>query len=316
MLDDRKLENAGPRLAGLGRKMVLHLDPGPRPDSDFSLAMCELLDGLAAVSEGKLEVMRKPSSKFPGRASFSLGNIHYLAVPLDAELEPFLGLLELASSDPPREDDDLTVATVEVLMAPTCPHCARVVGACTRVAAVRSQILLSVIDVQHFGDLSYSIKSVPAVVVDHQHTSIGPMDEGDLLSILRDRGSAGFFALSLESMIKANRIDEAAVMMASEPGHAALAALMQAGGFQERLALLMLTEEALEEDPHCLDGALPALLPLLGSEDASLRGDTADLLGKIGAPGAREALEKLLADPNEDVQEIAQESLESLRKPS
>ena len=316
MLDEQQLNLAGVRLAALQREVILHLDPGPEPDSDFSRAMCEVLDGLSSASGGKLQVKRKPSSKFPGRATFALGNIHYLAVPWEAELEPFLDLLELLSGDPPPEDEDLDAASVEVLMAPTCPHCSRVVGACTRVAAVRSQILLAVIDVQYCEDLSYSIKSVPAVVVDSHHTSIGPLGQDELLVILRDRQSPRFFARKLESMIQANRMDEAAVLITSEAGQAALAALMKAGGFQERLGLMMLTEEALEEDPHCLDGALPELLPLLESEDASLRGDTADLLGRIGAPGARGALEALLSDPNEDVQEIVQEALEELRKPS
>lgn len=316
MLDAKQLKQAGARLTSLQQKIVLHLDPGPDPEDDLSVAMCEVLDGLASVSDEKLKVVRRPSSKYPGRISFSLGNIHYLAVPWEAELAPFLDLLELLARDPAPEEEELEAATVEVLMAPTCPHCSRVVGACTQVAAVRSQILLAVIDVQYFGDLSYTIKSVPAVVVDNHHTSIGPMDQDELLTVLRDRGSESFFARSLESMIHASRVDEAAEMLASEAGHSALAMLMKAGGFQERLALMMLTEEALELAPHSLDGALPELLPLLKSEDATLRGDTADLLGRIGAPGARGALEELLSDANADVQEIAEEALEGLRKPS
>jgi HEAT repeat protein len=44
-----------------------------------------------------------------------------------------------------------------------------------------------------------------------------------------------------------------------------------------------------------------------------LRGDTADLLGQIGHPSAREALKSLLKDPNPDVAEIAKEALEALR---
>ena len=294
----------------------MHLDPGPEPDGAFSQKMREVLLGLASASGGKLLVARRPSAKFPGRPSFSLGNIHYLAIPWDAELAPFLELVALLSSDPATMDEEMAEASVEVLMAPACPHCAKVVGACSQVAAVRRQILLAVIDVQHFGDLSYDIKSVPAVVVDHYHTSIGPLEKKELLAILGDRESSHFYARSLESMIKANRLEEAAQMVASEAGHIALVALMRAGGFQERLGLMMLAEEALEQDAHCLDGAVPLLLPLLQTDDASLRGDTADVLGKIGAPGAREALEKLLSDTNEDVREIAQEALDELRKPS
>ena len=82
------------------------------------------------------------------------------------------------------------------------------------------------------------------------------------------------------------------------------------------MGVMLLAEEALESDPHCLDGALPHLLPLLEKPDATLRGDTADLLGTIGAPGAREALTRLQQDENPDVREVAEEALESLRQPS
>lgn len=316
MLDDKQLKGAGSRLAALDHEVVLHLDPGPDEEDKFSQVMCEVLDGLAGVSDGKLRVERRPSAKFPGRASFSLGNIHYLAIPTEVELDPFLELVELHARQPGVEDADLAPGTVEVLMAPTCHHCPAVVRACTQMAAVRRQLLLVIIDVQYYGDLSYGIKSVPAVVVDRTHTSIGPLGEEQLLEVLRDRDTADHYARALESMLKANRVEEAAGMLAAEAGHQALAKLMVEGGFQGRLGLMMLTEEALEKDPHCMDGALPLLLPLLASEDASLRGDLADLLGRIGAPGARRALEDLLKDPNEDVREIAEEALEELREPS
>jgi hypothetical protein len=296
--------------------VVLHLDPGPDDEDTFSRVMCEVLDDLVGVSDGMLRVLRKPSVTYPGRASFSLGNIHYLAIPKEVELDPFLDLVELHARHPTAEDADLAPGTVEVLMAPTCLHCPVVVRACTQMAAVRSQITLAVIDVQYFGELSYGIKSVPAVVVDRTHTSIGPQGGEQLLEVLQNRDSVDFHASAMESMLKANRVDEAAGMLNSEVGHRALAKLIVEGGFQERLGLLMLAEEALEKDPHSMDGALPGLLPLLNSDDPSLRGDLADLLGKIGAPGARRALEELLKDPNEDVREIAEEALDELRDPS
>ena len=56
----------------------------------------------------------------------------------------------------------------------------------------------------------------------------------------------------------------------------------------------------------------PNLINLLGAEDDALRGDTADLLGQIGHPGARKPLQALLHDPNPDIVEIAEEALEGL----
>ena len=59
-------------------------------------------------------------------------------------------------------------------------------------------------------------------------------------------------------------------------------------------------------------GLVPGLLPNLAAEDPVLRGDTADLLGRIGHRAARNPLRTLLEDPNPDVAEIASEALEEI----
>jgi HEAT repeat protein len=74
----------------------------------------------------------------------------------------------------------------------------------------------------------------------------------------------------------------------------------------------MAVEEALEADRAALDGLVSGLLPILPSEDAALRGDTADLLGRIAHWTARDPLRALLDDPNPDVAEIASEALEEI----
>ena len=77
---------------------------------------------------------------------------------------------------------------------------------------------------------------------------------------------------------------------------------------------MLAAELALEDNPAALDCIVPRLLPLLEGPDVTLRGDTADLLGRIGHPVAREPLQRLLADDNPDVAEIAQEALEALEE--
>jgi HEAT repeat protein len=76
---------------------------------------------------------------------------------------------------------------------------------------------------------------------------------------------------------------------------------------------MMAAEEALEADREALDGLAPRLVPILSTEHAALRGDTADLIGRIGHPVATNALRTLLDDPNPDVAEIASEALEQVR---
>lgn len=316
MLDSQQLESARQRLQRLPARVTIELDPGSDPDDRFAADLGEVLDSLAEVSAGNVTVTRRHSALYPGRPHFSVGNTHYLALPWGAELEPFLELLELQPQPDSGPESSPAAATVEVLVAPTCPNCAQVVRAAVQVAGPWPQLRLVVIDVQHHEDLGGAIKSVPAVIVDGTHTTVGPLDADGLRTILKGRDDPDHLPWALNSMIKAGRLAEAIKLVNSDKGFAAMARLMALGGLQERIGVLMVAEEALEANPHSLDGALPLLLPLLQAKDANLRGDTADLLGKIGAPGAREGLTRLLADPNPDVCEIAQEALEDLRCPS
>ena len=75
---------------------------------------------------------------------------------------------------------------------------------------------------------------------------------------------------------------------------------------------MLAVETGLEGDQAALDGLVPGLLPILGTEDPVLRGDTADLLGRIGHRAATDGLRALLDDPNPDVAEIASEALEEI----
>ena len=67
----------------------------------------------------------------------------------------------------------LAPATLQVMMAPTCPNCPRVVAACGRVAAAHAQVQLEVVDVQYFADLAGAVKSVPTVIVDATRSLVG-----------------------------------------------------------------------------------------------------------------------------------------------
>jgi HEAT repeat protein len=86
---------------------------------------------------------------------------------------------------------------------------------------------------------------------------------------------------------------------------------------EQRVNLFLVAEEALAADEECMDGLVPVLKAGLEregplAEDPSRRGDTADLLGRIGHPDARPVLEALATDPNPEVAEAAQDALEEL----
>lgn len=306
------------KLQHLKSTLELHLDPGPRPDELFSRTLCELVDQIVALAP--TETLRVVQIQSPGEeASLTIGNIRYLAIPLEREFEPFLDLLLMQSSPPPATESSLATippAEVKVLIAPTCPNCPKVVAACARVAAGLRQVSVSIIDVQIFAELAGSCRSVPTVVIDGTRTVVGPLSATELTDLLGRRDQTGYYNEALASMIEAGRLEELVPLLVSDQGMATLPALLAEGTMQQRMGLMLAIQNALEQDPHSLNGAVSHLLPLLESNDATVRGDTADILGQIGAPGARDALTRLLADENPDVREMAEEALSMLREPS
>ena len=317
-MDDQELQTAAEALSSLQAPVELNLWPGSDPDDQLLVALRETVEALASVSGGKLTVQEAPTcEKYPDKPSLTVGNVRYLAVPRGPELAPFLSFLEaLSAQGDAATEEPLAPAEVRVYMASTCPNCPVVVGACLELAARFDQLHLEVVDAMVFTDMAGPLKSVPAVVVDGAYTEIGPLSRAELLRILRRRQEPGFQVDALESMISAARLVDALAWLRQEDAFATLTPLLRRSGIKERMGVMLMVEEALEEDPHALDLAVPHLLPLLQAEDPSLRGDTADLLGQIGAPGSAEALRKLLSDDNEDVREVAKDALEMLREPS
>ena len=314
MLDDKQLALVRSRLAGLGGRVRLELSDGPSPDDPLARALHEVSAEIVGAAPEHLELSHRPGQDpYP---SLRVQNVEYFAVPLDRELEPFLDLLGFLAGGSGLEPLAGPPARVEVLIAPTCPNCPAVVRACAQVAAAWPALTMVVIDVQYFTALAGSCRSVPTVVIDGAYTIVGPVSSRDLIELLQQRGEPGFLARALGSMVEAGRLAEVAPLLTSGEGFAAMAALMRDGTMQQKMGLMLAVEQILEGSAHAIDGAVPHLLPLLESEVATLRGDVADLLGQIGAPGAREALSLLLEDENADVREVAEEAIQRLRDPS
>jgi HEAT repeat protein len=79
-----------------------------------------------------------------------------------------------------------------------------------------------------------------------------------------------------------------------------------------RLGATALVEELAKEHRQTLAVAVPGLLLLLGDENPTIRGDTANVLGIIGDRSARDALRGLQKDANPAVREIAEDALREM----
>jgi alkyl hydroperoxide reductase subunit AhpF len=314
MFNAAQLEKACRMLDAMERPLQIRLNPGADSADKFSRALCRVVEQLVLSAPDKLTVVDLAPVDRP---HLDVENVRYRAVPFGPELEPFLALLVALSGPESRlAPEQLAPAALQVMMAPTCPNCPRVVTVCGRVAAAHAQVQLEVVDVQYFADLAGAVKSVPTVIVDSTRSLVGNLSEQALLEVLAERTSGDYVKKTLASMIETGRFGDAVSLLVSPPGQVALAAMLASSTMPERIGLMLATEEALEANDRCLDGAVVHVLPLLKAPDANLRGDVADLLGKIGSPVARTGLEGLGSDPNPDVREIAADALDMLRKPS
>jgi hypothetical protein len=241
----------------------------------------------------------------------------YRAAPVGPEAAPFVSLLQTLAI--PSDDSVPHVeqaADIVVYISPDCPNCPRSVQAATQLAAVNPEVTATVVDIGRYADevASLGIRSVPAAIVNDGLTLVGAMSAAEMAEKIAGVAGQTTEDQVLASLVDAGRIDAAAAMLAEGTGHAGFVDLWRKSTLESRMGLVLGAESALETDPRSLDLMVPDLLQVLDTDDAARRGDTADLLGMIGHPSARNRLEALLEDSNEDVAEIAGEALEALRQ--
>ncbi len=93
-----------------------------------------------------------------------------------------------------------------------------------------------------------------------------------------------------------------------------LGRLLAGGNMFVRLGVNMLLEDLKELKPDDMKYAFPHLIPLLSNENATIRGDVADIIGNIGDKSHIELLTPLLNDEHPQVQEMAEEAIETLEE--
>ena len=285
-----------------------------------------------AISEDfgeKITLTEKDKSfDLPGLPALTLAcenrrNIHYLTVPEGYELHPFTQALKfIAQGHAPLSTPTKKVldrishpAEIWVLVSPYCTNCPKVVETVIALASTNPLISTFIIDVQYFKELAdeYDIKSVPATIIDQQLVLIGQVTQEKLSELLAQRGTLNYDRELIRSLIERGQISRAADLICKGKGREAILSLFEEGDLSMRMGVLVVFEEALENGPGAVRGMVPQLIELLSHEDGRIRGDIADLLGKIGDPRAIPHLERLAADPDPDVMEASAEALEMLR---
>lgn len=317
LFDPRALEGLAVAVRGATPAPALRLRLGT--PSAFAARLAAAASDLAHGTGGALALHREASPdpgsvlvvEVAGREA-----IHYQAVPEGPEAAPFLEALLALAGDPRRPEAPVRCATsIEVFIAPSCPNCPQAVRAAIALAVADPLVAVTVIDAdEHRGRAEeMRLQSVPTTVVDGGLTVVGVLSADELARRIALAGGAQGKRAVLASQLDAGRFSAASRLLSDAAGQRAFAELWLASTLETRIGLLLAVEETLERDADSLDGAVARLLPGLQAVDVALRGDTVDLLGRIGHPTARPDLELLLRDPVADVREAAREALASLR---
>jgi thiol-disulfide isomerase/thioredoxin len=300
------------------RRVALRIHPGTAP-SELGRRLAETAHEVELRTGGLVPVSFDPAGD--GGLTPALAvlvgprvAVRYHAVPEGPEEGPFVELLlDLArcSEAPPGEATALPPTELEVFIASGCPNCPTAVRAALALAAASPGLSVVVIDVAELPERAgeVGVRSVPMIVASGGLTVVGAISAAELAARLAEsRGPAGA-AVVLESYLEAGRFAAAGELLAAGRGHEAFLERWRGGGLERRMGLALAADEALQRDPGALDALVPGLLRLLGPGDVARRGDTADLLGRIGHPAARPDLEAMRAEADEDLAEAAAEAL-------
>ncbi len=286
---------------------------------------------VSGVSMNSIGLEETSEPVIPGKPSITITSgddrrINYLASPEGAELAPFLDVISWLGSDsfevsPSIKDNldqlDLPV-NIMVLMASSCPHCPHTVRSALMQAAHSQRVSVSVVDALEFSDLAkqFKCKSTPTTIINGEMTIVGNIGAEELSRKLVESTSEGSLTSVVDSMVKSGRAEDAARLVCGKRQPRALVEVFEQKEFSTRIGALVAMELALETDPKIFDSVLKDLCEFLFVDDVALKGDTAELLGKIGNKEAIDSLKLALGDDDEDVREAVQEALEALEAES
>ena len=314
-------------LSGLPSTLELNFFQGGDPEISANLETW--IHDLQQGSSGKIICKRNtpgnrahlPSLEIPGgRGSI----IAYHFMPQGPEEEAFRELLWQKTQQEGEEKTDAQEQEpppdpIEIFLfvANQCPNCPKAVRTIHTLALSPNGPALDT----HLFEATkspalverYQVKSVPTLLIQKQFRFVGTPDPEKLSTLLQSGSSSEFLQEQIRQQVEGGEAPEAGKKISGMEDSMFLLEDLRNSTFQSRIGWLLALEEALEMKPTCLDPLVEGILSLLEGADTSLRGDLADLLGKIGRPEALPGLEGLCRDQNPDVVEAAKDAIEEIQ---
>ena len=210
---------------------------------------------------------------------------------------------------------NITVPDVLMLMGTQCAYCLPMMQVLSELMKAGHISELRIVNIEKNSDLAIQlgVRSVPWLQIGPFELQ-GSRSKQELLLWLQRASSSEGLTEYLEEILSEGNIELANKLIQRHPK--ALENVIELMADPEakinvRLGVGVIIEEMAESTSF--KSIIPELLELLSSPDSRLRGDACHYLSLTKDTAYIPAIEELLADENEEVREIAQESLDELR---
>jgi thiol-disulfide isomerase/thioredoxin len=205
-----------------------------------------------------------------------------------------------------------TPPDARVLIAPGCPHCPKVLQALSEFVKSGDIGSLEVINIAIHPEAAEQAgtRSVPWTRIG-SFELVGALTPQEIRETIEKAGRADPVE-HLVHLLETSRLDEVMKLVSNNPDNLpSLVTLLD--DLDTPMAVRIGIGALLEELPDTLvRSAETSLIKLADSGNQSVRADAAHYLSLVDSDKSRETLHRLLEDSNEEVREIAGESLEAL----
>lgn len=207
-----------------------------------------------------------------------------------------------------------TAPEVLMLLGTHCPHCPSVLSSLSELVKQGVISRLEVINLEQRPDLArqLGVRSVPWVKIG-QFEITGMHSKAELQSLVEQAGSEEGMTRFVEQLLNAGEVQQVLTMIEKDAGllHALIGLVSDADAkINARLGVGVIMEEY-EGKPQ-LKALVPELGELTKHHDARVRSDACHYLSLTHDTSVRKYIEPLLDDNDDDVKEVAEESLDAL----
>ncbi|HDK38048.1 MAG TPA: HEAT repeat domain-containing protein [Thiolapillus brandeum] len=202
-----------------------------------------------------------------------------------------------------------------LLITPSCPHCQSALRHLSDLVKKGHIGRLEVVNISIHPEIAQEVgtRSVPWIRLGQYELS-GDYSLGELKTWAEKAAAGNLSAAYIRELLEQQQLDQAITYVSKHPEQLTqLLELMQEedGSLSVKFGIGAIFEALEGSEP--LKNLVPKLGTLTQSDKANIRGDAAYYLGLSHSSDAKNWLIPLLQDPQQDVREIAAESLEAMR---